>query len=73
MIVRAARADDAEALAAIYAHHVDHGVGTFEEIAPSAGEMADRLAAVQARGLPWMVVERDGQVKACLLYTSRCV
>jgi phosphinothricin acetyltransferase len=64
MIVRAARADDAEALAAIYAHHVDHGVGTFEEIAPSAGEMADRLAAVQARGLPWMVVERDGQVKA---------
>ena len=64
VIVRPGRSQDAEALAEIYAHHVRHGVGTFEEIAPSATEMAERMAAVQVRGLPWTVVERDGRVKA---------
>ena len=39
-LIRAATAADAEALAAIYGHHVLHGFGTFEEIPPAAAEMS---------------------------------
>ncbi|WP_430423990.1 N-acetyltransferase family protein [Phenylobacterium sp.] len=62
MIVRAATADDAEALAAIYGHHVLHGFGTFEEEPPSPAEMETRRAAVAARGLPYLVAEDGGEV-----------
>jgi phosphinothricin acetyltransferase len=62
VIVRAAAAADAPALAAIYGHHVREGLGTFEEESPSAAEMAARLAAVQGRGLDWLVAELDGEV-----------
>jgi len=60
--IRAATPADAGALAAIYGHHVLHGSGTFEEVAPSAEEMAARLAAVTARGLPFLVAEAAGRV-----------
>ena len=62
VIVRAATADDAPALAAIYGHHCCHGFGTFEEAAPSAPDMAGRVKAVQDRGLPYLVAEVDGTV-----------
>lgn len=62
MIIRGATAADAEALAAIYGHHVLHGLGTFEEVPPSAEEMAGRLAAVTGKGLPYMVAEDAGRV-----------
>jgi phosphinothricin acetyltransferase len=60
--IRKAGPDDADAIAAIYRHHVLHGTGTFEEEPPSIEEMAERLARVQARGWPWLVAEADGQV-----------
>lgn len=62
MIIRAATAADADALAAIYGHHVLHGFGTFEEEPPSAAEMETRRAAIAARGLPYLVAEDAGQV-----------
>jgi L-amino acid N-acyltransferase YncA len=62
MRIRPATAADAAALAKIYAHHVEHGFGTFEETAPGPDEMAARLAAVSGRGLPWLVAEIDGAV-----------
>jgi len=62
MIVRGATADDAEALAAIYGHHVLHGFGTFEEEPPSSAEMESRRAAIAGRGLPYLVAEEDGRV-----------
>jgi L-amino acid N-acyltransferase YncA len=62
MIVRAATADDAEALAAIYGHHVLHGFGTFEEEPPSPAEMEMRRAAIAGRGLPYLVAESEGRV-----------
>lgn len=55
MIIRAATADDADALAAIYGHHVLHGFGTFEEVPPDAEEMERRRAAIAGRGLPYVV------------------
>lgn len=62
MILRAAVPGDADALAAIYGHHVRHGFGTFEEVPPSAAEMETRRAAIAALGLPYLVAEDGGAV-----------
>jgi phosphinothricin acetyltransferase len=62
MLIRAAVETDAEALAAIYGHHVLHGFGTFEEVPPSPGEMDLRRRAIVAHGLPYLVAEADGRV-----------
>lgn len=63
MLIRDATAADVPALTAIYAHHVLHGTGTFEQDPPDAAEMAARLARVQARGWAWLVGESpDGSV-----------
>ena len=62
MIVRGATAGDADALAAIYGHHVLHGFGTFEEEPPSPAEMESRRAAIADRGLPYLVAEELGRV-----------
>ena len=62
MIVRPSTAADADALAAIYGHDVLHGFGTFEEVAPSPEEMAQRRLAIVERGLPHVVAEDGGRV-----------
>ena len=62
MIIRAAVEADAEALAAIYGHHVLHGFGTFEEAPPSAAEIEQRRQAIVARSLPYLVAEEEGRV-----------
>jgi phosphinothricin acetyltransferase len=46
-------------VAAIYGHHVLNGLGTFEEVPPSDAEIAGRIAAVQALGLPYLVAEDE--------------
>ena len=40
---------------AIYAHHVLHGTGTFEEVPPSVEEMQARFEAGLAQGFDWLV------------------
>ena len=60
--VRPSRADDLPAITAIYADSVLHGTGTFELDPPDGAEMARRRDDVLAKGLPWLVAERDGQV-----------
>ncbi len=59
---RPATPEDAPALAALYGWHVLHGVGTFEETPPEPAEMAARMTAVTAAGLPWRVAEACGTV-----------
>ena len=61
-MIRTARPDDADALAAIYGHHVRHGFGTFEEDPPPPAEMERRRAAIADLGLPYLVAEADGRV-----------
>ena len=63
MIVRDALPADAAACQAIYAHHVLHGVGTFEEVPPTTEEMVRRIVDVTARGLPWLVAQDAGGVR----------
>lgn len=61
-VVRPSRPEDIAAIAAIYAWNVEHGTGTFELDAPSPDDMSRRRDEVLARGLPWLVAERDGRV-----------
>ncbi len=60
--IRPSRDADLPAIAAIYAHHVLHGTGTFETTPPTEAEMAQRRADVAARGLPYLVAEAEGRV-----------
>ncbi len=53
-IADAAHADLPE-IAAIYAHHVLCGTGTFEAVPPSIEEITARHAAGIAAGYPWLV------------------
>jgi len=62
MIIRGAESRDAAALAAIYGHHVLHGLGTFEEDAPAEDEMDRRRVAIANHGLPYLVAEAEGRV-----------
>jgi phosphinothricin acetyltransferase len=61
-MIRPATAQDAAAIAAIYAHYVEHTTISFEEQVPSAAEMARRIDDVAAHGLPWLVLEQDGRI-----------
>jgi phosphinothricin acetyltransferase len=47
---------------AIYAHHVLHGLATFEEMPPSVDEMLSRRASVLSLGFPYLVAEMDGRI-----------
>jgi L-amino acid N-acyltransferase YncA len=62
LTVRPSTDDDLPAITAIYAHGVLHGTGTFELTPPSEQEMAERRRDVLAKGWPWLVAERGGQV-----------
>ena len=53
--VRLAGPEDVPEIQAIYAHHVLHGIASFEEQPPDEAEMHRRLADVPARGLPYLV------------------
>ena len=50
------------AVQAIYAHHVLHGLATFEETPPSVEELLSRRVAVLAAGLPYLAAKIDGRV-----------
>lgn len=55
-----ANPQDAEAIAAIYAHHVLHGTASFDMVPPPAAFWADKIAAILKRGWPFLVAERSG-------------
>jgi phosphinothricin acetyltransferase len=62
MLLRDATPADLPEITAIYAHHVLHGTGSFEEIPPTEAEMAARLAKVQDAGWAWLVAEEAGRI-----------
>ncbi len=61
-MIRSARSEDAPQIAALYSHYVQSTTISFEEKALTGEDMAVRLAAVAAAGLPWLVAERDGEL-----------
>lgn len=62
MLIRTAAVADITAIQAIYAHHVLHGLGTFETEPPGLGEMQRRHAQITADGFPYLVAEDAGRV-----------
>jgi phosphinothricin acetyltransferase len=74
VLVRPAAPEDFPAIQSIYAHHVRHGLASFEEEPPSLEEMRRRYADVTARGLPYLAAEDSGEVVGygyCAPYRTR--
>ena len=55
MNVRPAAPGDLAEVQAIYAHHVLHGTGSFEEVPPSVEELGARFSGIAAEGWAWLV------------------
>lgn len=62
IIIRPARESDLPAITGIYAHHVRHGLASFEEDPPGEAEMSSRFHALVDRDFPYLVAEADGQI-----------
>jgi phosphinothricin acetyltransferase len=62
MRIRDATPGDIAAVQAIYAHHVLHGLGTFETEPPDIAEMQRRYAQVTGDGFPYVVAEDLGSI-----------
>jgi len=60
--IRDAQASDGARLADIYNPFIAKSVATFEEVAISAENMAERISKAQAAGYPYLVAERDDAV-----------
>ena len=67
--VRDAREGDMRFVQEIYAHHVLHGLASFEEEPPGIAEMIGRREGVLKLGLPYLVAEMDGRIVG---YSARC-
>jgi L-amino acid N-acyltransferase YncA len=61
-VIRPATPADAAAVQAIYAFHVAHGTASFDTEAPDDDFWRDKIAAVTAKGWPFLAAERDGNV-----------
>jgi phosphinothricin acetyltransferase len=62
LLIRPSTPADLPAITAIYGWNVLNGTGTFELDPPDEPEMARRRDDVLSKGLPWLVVQRDGVV-----------
>jgi phosphinothricin acetyltransferase len=74
MLVRPATPQDIPAIQSIYAHHVLHGLASFEEVPPPAEEMRRRFDDITGKGFPYLVAEEKGEVLGygyCSLYRTR--
>ena len=61
-LIRPSTDADMAAITGIYRHHVLHGTGTFEVDPPTLADMQSRRAEVLARGLPYLVLQLEGEV-----------
>jgi L-amino acid N-acyltransferase YncA len=59
--IRLVREADASSVAAIYAPYCNDTVISFEEVAPTTDEMAQRIKTIGA-ARPWVVLEADGTI-----------
>jgi phosphinothricin acetyltransferase len=62
MQLRAATTEDVAAIHAIYAHHVRHGLSSFETEPPHYNEMRQRFASVVGAGFPYIVAVQAREV-----------
>jgi L-amino acid N-acyltransferase YncA len=57
--IHPAAAADFNAIQRIYAHHVLHGLASFEETPPDAAELTQRWRAIADAGLPYLCATED--------------
>ena len=62
MIIRNATLNDAEDIAAIYAHHVLHGTASFDTDPPGVDMWITKIAELERKSWPFSVTERDRRV-----------
>jgi phosphinothricin acetyltransferase len=60
--IRDATPEDADAVAAIYAHHVLHGTASYDLDPPAAEEIRAKIERVAGAGWPFVIAEQDGAV-----------
>lgn len=70
MQLRPATEADIPEIQAIYAHHVLHGTGTFDEEPPSAEEMEAKFRHVVDHGWTWLVAADDTGVLGYAYFTQ---
>jgi len=70
MTIREATEADLPAITAIYAHHVLHGTGTFEEDPPPQSDMAERLAKTRKANGAWLVSEDETGITGYAYFSS---
>ncbi|QEM81781.1 GNAT family N-acetyltransferase [Halomonas binhaiensis] len=62
LLVRDANDSDMATVQSIYAHHVLHGLATFEEVPPAVDELMARRKVILDAGLPFLVAEHCGDI-----------
>jgi L-amino acid N-acyltransferase YncA len=60
--IRDATVEDANAIAAIYAHHVLHGTASFETEPPTVEFWTAKISDIKVRRWPFVVAVRDEQI-----------
>ncbi|MFT4025362.1 MAG: GNAT family N-acetyltransferase [Novosphingobium sp.] len=71
LAITSATSADAAEIAALYAHHVLHGVATFEIVPPDAEAMARRIRSRLDAGHPWLVARDAGGTMLGYAYAGR--
>ncbi len=61
IIIRDAMADDAAAVAAIFAHHVLHGTASFEVEPPTVAFWRSKIDEIRARNWPFLVATQASE------------
>ena len=61
--IRDATEDDLATIQAIYAHHVNHGLASFEDVPPDIAEISRRRDVARETDLPYLVAETGGAVR----------
>ena len=64
MDIRDAGERDAEAVHAIYAHHVLYGTASYDIEPPSLEQIRDKMRSILGEGWPFLIAEADGKVAA---------
>ena len=64
LAIRDANGDDAEVIAAIYAHHVLNGTASYDMVPPPAEMFRAKIGQVASAGWPFLVAEQDGSILA---------
>lgn len=62
VVLRTATAHDASAVAAIYAHYVEHSVATFDIAPPPERAWAERIGTAASARLPFLIAECADEV-----------